>query len=229
MDEAHETSGNHDEADIGRYLLLFGLLFASILVLGLLGPGTSSGDASRLTNALITALSGGVLIAALRISGAKDSHQRFYFSAVVLVLALLMAVVIFGSNSFIQDWFGIAWVLLVVSTPVIVLKRVVVAGDVTSQTILGAVCVFLLIGIAFSYVIMAMDGATAFFVQEVEPSEYIYFSFVTITSLGYGDLTPATDIARVTTIVFSVAGQLYLVMIFAKLVSVWRPKRRSNA
>jgi voltage-gated potassium channel len=228
MEDAHRTSTDQHDADVGRYLLLFGLLFASILVLGLLGPATDSGESSRLTNALITALSGAVLIAALRISSAKRSHQRFYFSLAVVVLAMLMAVIFFGSDSFIQHWFAIAWVLLVIATPVIVLKRVVVAGDVTSQTILGAVCVFLLIGIAFAYLIMAMDRSAAFFVQEVEPSEYIYFSFVTITSLGFGDLTPATDIARTTTIVFTVVGQLYLVMIFAKLVSVWRPKQRSN-
>jgi hypothetical protein len=52
---------------------------------------------------------------------------------------------------------------------------------------------------------------------------------VTITSLGFGDLTPVTDIARTTTIVFTVIGQLYLVMIFAKLVSVWRPARRERS
>ncbi len=229
MASAAPTNTNEDDADVGRYLLLFGLLVASILVLGLLGAGSPDSASSRLANVIITALSGGVLIAALRISGAKQSHQRFYFITVVTVMVLLISVVLFGSDSVVQDWFGSVWVLLVVLTPFIVLRRVVMAAHVTSQTIIGAVCVFLLIGISFAYVTMALDRGSPFFAQEIEPTDYIYFSFVTITSLGFGDLTPLSDVARTTTIFFTVIGQLYLVMIFAKLVSVWRPVRRDSS
>ena len=220
--KAHDGSG---EPDVGRYLLLLGLLVLSILVLGLLGPGTSSDASSRLSNAIITALSGAVLIAVLRISGVRQSHERFYLAAVFVAVGLLLVVVVVGSDSVVRDWFGGAWVLLVIATPVIVLRRVVAAGHVTTQTILGAVCVFLLIGISFSYAVMALDGVSPFFAQEIRSTDYVYFSFVTITSLGYGDLSPASDVARTTTIFFSVIGQLYLVMIFAKLVSVWRTDR----
>jgi peptidoglycan/LPS O-acetylase OafA/YrhL len=142
------TVNEQDDADVGRYLLLFGLLVVSILVLGLFGPGTTGSDSSKVTNIIITALSGGVLIAALRISGAKESHQRFYFITVITVIALLIGIVVFGAESIVMDWFGPVWVMLVVATPFIVLRRVIMAGDVTSQTIIGAVCVFLLIGIS---------------------------------------------------------------------------------
>ncbi len=229
MADRPTTDNKQQDADVGRYLLLLGLLIVSILVLGLLGPGTSGDAGTRAANALITALSGGVLIATLRISGVRESHQRFYFAAVVVVVALLTVVIFVGSESAVRDWFGIAWILLLVATPVIVLKRVVTAGDVTTQTILGAVCVFLLVGIAFAYVTMAIDSVSPFFVQEIEPTAYIYFAFVTITSLGFGDLTPVSDVARTTTIMFTIVGQLYLVMIFAKLVSVWRPQRRDRS
>jgi voltage-gated potassium channel len=217
-----------EQPDVGRYLLLFGLLVVSILVLGLLGTGTTEDIASRTTGAIITLLTGGVLIATLRISGVRESHQRFYFAAVVVVISLLVIVLFFGADGLIRDWFATAWVLLVVTTPVIVLKRVLAASNVTTQTILGAVCVFLLIGIAFAYVTMAIDSVSPFFVQEIEPTAYIYFAFVTITSLGFGDLTPVSDLARTTTIIFTVMGQLYLVMIFAKLVSVWHPLRSES-
>lgn len=228
MPNKETTLNSQDDADIGRYLLLFGLLIVSIVVLGMLGPGVSGDAGTRATNALITALSGAVLIATLRISGVRDSHQRFYLAAVLVVVALLITVMVIGADSAIRDLFGIAWILLVVATPVIVLKRVITARDVTTQTILGAVCVFLLIGIAFAYATMAIDGFSPFFAQEIDPTDYIYFSFVTITSLGFGDLSPGSDIARTTTIMFTIVGQLYLVMIFAKLVSVWRPARRDQ-
>jgi voltage-gated potassium channel len=217
-----------DQPDVGRYLLLFGLLVVSILVLGLFGTGTTADVASRTTGAIITLLTGGVLIAALRISGVRQSHQRFYLAAVAVVISLIVIVIFLGPDSVIRDWLAVAWVLLVVTTPVIVLKRVVAASNVTTQTILGAVCVFLLIGIAFAYVTMAIDRISPFFAQEIEPTAYIYFAFVTITSLGFGDLTPVSDLARTSTIIFTVTGQLYLVMIFAKLVSVWNPLRKES-
>lgn len=228
MSEHPHPTNESDEADVGRYLLLFGLLVVSVLVLGLYGPGTSDSTDSRLATAIITALTGGVLIAALRTSGAKESHQRFYLIAVITVTFLLITVVFLGTDSVLRDWFGLVWVVLVVATPFIVLRRVVMATDVTSQTIIGAVCVFLLIGISFAYVAIAIDSGSPFFAQEIEPTDYIYFSFVTITSLGFGDLTPVSDVARTTTIIFTVIGQLYLVLIFAKLVSVWRPTRRAR-
>ena len=228
MPDTPSTHHDSDEADVGRYVLLLLLLVVSILVLGLFGPG-STGDATpKFANIAITALSGGVLLATLRISGARESHQRFYFIAVITVLLMLATVFLVGSDSLVRDWASAAWILLVVATPFIVLRRVIMAVDVTSQTIIGAVCVFLLIGIALAYLVMAMDRGSPFFVQEVESTDYIYFAFVTITSLGFGDLSPASDVARTTTIVFAVTAQLYLVMIFAKLVSVWRPLRRDS-
>jgi hypothetical protein len=226
MDDSTPASSSSVEPDVGRYVLLLGLLVVSILVLGLFGPGSASDGGSSVKPLLITALSGGVLVATLRISGVRQSHQRFYFAAVLLAVCLLLAVILFGSDSDVRDWLALAWVLLVVATPFLVLKRVVAAGDVTTQTILGAVCVFLLVGISLTYAVMALDAFSPFFVQEIRSTDYVYFSFVTITSLGYGDLTPASDVARTTTIVFTIVGQLYLVMIFAKLVSVWRPRKR---
>lgn len=207
-------------------MLLLGLVVVSILLLGLLGPGGGASAASRLSNVLITALSGGVLIAALRISGVRESHQRFYAGAVLVVLAMMITAVALGPESLLSNWLGFAWVLLVVSTPLIVLRRVIGAGVVTSQTIIGAISVFLLLGISFAYLIMAMDSVSSFFAQPIESTAYIYFAFVTMTTLGFGDLTPATDVARTTTIIFAVVGQFYLVMVFAKLVSVWRPDRQ---
>jgi len=228
MDDSPPATDASVEPDVGRYVLLLGLLVVSVLVLGLFGPGTPSDGSSSISSLIITALTGGVLVATLRISGVRQSHQRFYFAAVLIIVGLLLVVAVFGSDSAVRDWLGIAWVLLVLATPFIVLKRVVTAGDVTTQTILGAVCVFLLVGISLTYAVMALDAFSPFFVQEIRSTDYVYFSFVTITSLGYGDLTPASDVARTTTIAFTIVGQLYLVMIFAKLVSVWRPRKVSG-
>ena len=60
-----------------------------------------------------------------------------------------------------------------------------------------------------------------FFVQTDNPSgvDYIYFSFITMATVGFGDLSPATDLGRMTAVVEAVGGQLYLVVVVALFVS----------
>jgi voltage-gated potassium channel Kch len=62
-----------------------------------------------------------------------------------------------------------------------------------------------------------------FFAQHVAPSnvDFLYFSFVTLTTLGYGDFTPATDIGKVMVTFEALIGQVFLVTLVARLVSMY--------
>ena len=86
----------------------------------------------------------------------------------------------------------------------------------------GAVCIYLLIGLFFAQVYALEDAVESpFFAQEVDPSavDYTYFSFVTLATVGYGDLTAAGDVGRITAITEALLGQLYLVTVVALVVS----------
>jgi hypothetical protein len=88
--------------------------------------------------------------------------------------------------------------------------------------VLGALSVYLLFGLAYSYLfalISAVEGVP-FFVQPGEdgPTNYIYFSYVTIATVGYGDLTAATPLGRITAVSEALLGQMYLVSVVALLV-----------
>ena len=84
------------------------------------------------------------------------------------------------------------------------------------------------IGVSLTLLSIAMEGSVGFFETVPRSTAYVYFAFVTITSLGYGDLTPYTDAGRLVTILAAVTAQMYLVIVLARLVAIWNPQRNRN-
>lgn len=97
------------------------------------------------------------------------------------------------------------------------------SGGVTLQTMFGALSTYLLIAIAFSLAFGIIDSLESmpFFTSggDNEPADFLYFSVVTETTLGYGDLAPATSLGRAFTVAEALIGQIYLVTIIAIVVS----------
>jgi hypothetical protein len=112
----------------------------------------------------------------------------------------------------------------------VVIPQVFQAGPVTSHRIRGAIVVYLLLGGAWSlsYHIMALTIPHAFhFPEGLAPAtsaalqrELTYFSFVTLTTTGYGDIIPTHPLTRTLAIFEALLGQLYLVITLARLVSL---------
>lgn len=94
---------------------------------------------------------------------------------------------------------------------------------ISAATVLGALCIYLLGGLLFGAVFGVVDALSAGpFFQQVEtarPVDFLYFSFVTLGTLGYGDLTPVGDLGRMLAVTETMLGQLYLVGVVAILVS----------
>jgi hypothetical protein len=101
---------------------------------------------------------------------------------------------------------------------------------VTLRTLSGVLAIYLLLGMLFSF----LQGAAAalesepFFSGELNPerSDFLYFSYVTLSTTGYGDLAPATDVGRMLAVTESLIGQVYLVTIVALIVANLRPRTR---
>lgn len=97
------------------------------------------------------------------------------------------------------------------------------------NTVLAALCVYLLAAIVFAliYKIIALLTGLPFFAQTDDPAniDYIYFSFVCITTLGFGDLSPATDLGKMAAVVEAVIGQIYLVTVVALFIANLGRKR----
>jgi hypothetical protein len=99
--------------------------------------------------------------------------------------------------------------------------------DVT--TVLGVLCIYLLFALLFASVNQLLGALTPHYLNGTSdpatPSDLLYFSVITVTTVGFGDITPATAVARAVTVVEALVGQLYLVSIVAGVVSLWRPSR----
>ncbi len=124
-----------------------------------------------------------------------------------------------------DDLLRLAFVLMLA---VIVTLQVVRPGDVTHHRVQGAICVYLLAGLSWAYafdVLFVLDRS-AFrigdvnFTAPVRTGIFRYFSFVTLTTLGYGDILPVSPIARSLATSEALFGQLYPAVMIARLISL---------
>lgn len=108
-----------------------------------------------------------------------------------------------------------------------VLRRVVSTAEVGSRTILGALSVYAVLGMLFSFTYGTVDRiqSSSFFEGVAHPSgtDFLFFSYTTLTTTGYGDLVPAGQPGQMIAGVEMMLGQIFLVTLVAGLVSLWRP------
>jgi hypothetical protein len=127
----------------------------------------------------------------------------------------------------------IANLLLVVLAPPAIVVGVVrmlrARQRVTIEAVFGVLCLYILIGMGFAFLYGSMDRlGHQFFAQDVQAtvSRCLYYSFTTLTTVGYGDLTSATNLGHTLSNAESLFGQIYLVTVVAVLVSnLSRPQR----
>jgi len=114
-------------------------------------------------------------------------------------------------------------------------RQIAVGNDISPNRIVGAVCVYLLLGVMWSiaYTVLEFLQPDSFkgLTELVSPAwklDWIYFSFVTITTLGYGDITPLTQTARSLTVTEAIVGQFYIAVLVAGLVSAYISSKRDS-
>ena len=115
------------------------------------------------------------------------------------------------------------------------LRQVVFGVEVSVNRLVGAICVFLLLGIIWSFAYSLLELAVPNSFKGFSPgygpvshSGWLYFSFVTLTTLGYGDITPVTAMARTLAYLQAVAGQFYVAVLVAGLVSTFISSRQKS-
>jgi Ion channel len=176
---------------------------------------------------LVPVLLGAILLFAFWTT--RSGRHLFRVSLVVVPGAVLVSVVLTTSESDAgAGALAIASAALSLSAIGAITRRLVARGRIDAATILGALATYLLIGSFFSYVYAATSllGEGEFFTQGVSTAiDLLYFSFITMTTVGYGDLTPATDLGRMLAVTQALIGQLYLVTVVALVVSNFGRRR----
>jgi hypothetical protein len=103
-----------------------------------------------------------------------------------------------------------------------IVRNLAAQTRVTRRTVTGALAVYLLLGLLFAYAfgLIGVVNSQGFFAQHGDhpPVDYVYFSYVSLTTVGYGDLTAGTSLGRILAVMEALTGQLYLVTIVAVVV-----------
>jgi hypothetical protein len=141
----------------------------------------------------------------------------------------------FNRNQILMVVVVFSWIIFLALTVIVVLRQVLTTTRVTNDTISGAVCGYLLLGLVFAFMyalvglaypgsflfdgkIAVPDGSRLFYQHEI--SNLIYYSFVTLATLGYGDIAPVSAPARMIAVLEAISGQFYVAILIARLVSI---------
>ena len=214
----------------GRYGLLLLVLIATYLL--------SASEFSTLAADLQTLLFFGVLLLAIRTGRVSRRISRLVGAVALTGSAAALGWALTGSAAGIgaaDIWKG----LILLLTAVLIVRRVLARPAVTVQSIYGALSAYLIIGLmyaAFYGAIWRLGGGAFFAGQQTAEHQsntqtFQYFSFTTLTTLGYGDFTAAGDGGRAIAVIEALTGQVFLATLVARLVSAFRapaePARRT--
>jgi hypothetical protein len=163
----------------------------------------------------------------LRTSRARPGIRLAAAGAFALVL-LAATVNLFARGTPLTGLAFLAASALYLVAPASIVRDIGGHRGVDRQTMLGALAAYLLIGMAFGFAFacLALLQPGPLFGDAGDPrlSQALFFSFVTMTTTGYGDLVPAANPAQSIAIAEALIGQLFLVTAVAKVVENWRPR-----
>lgn len=205
-------------------------LFAAVLALVAFAPFV---EPTRYGKLLLGGINAFIIIAAVATVGR---------SVLSFVIAVLLGVPAFVYQLLAQTaddaaflvhswWFAMAMYAVTIAY----LLRYVFSRDVmTADKLWGAAAAYLMLGAAwtFAYALVGHNHPDAFAVfgtpTPVDTVDLLYFSFTTLTSTGYGDITPFIRQARALCVIEQITGTLYLTILIARLAGVYPPPRQRN-
>jgi hypothetical protein len=211
-----------------RYGVLLMLLVATFFFVGTAPSG-------RLTTLLTVIIESMTLAVALLASGAR--RIIIMLAGVVIALGVVVAVAqLFVKGHAIASATAGISALLVLVAPISIVRGLVARHTLDLKTVLGALCLYVMIGLFFAFTFNAIQTISGdpFFAQNHHGTapDFVYFSFITLTTVGYGDLTALGHLGRSLAAFEAMLGQLYLVTVVALLVSNLGPvtmARRAKA
>ncbi len=215
---------------IARATDSFGLVLL-LVVLDYVAVSTSSGVGW--SNVVTFTLHGFTLVVALHTSGAGRVWVSLASIGFVAGMAVSVLSALLPGHQETGYAISILGGVLLIVTPLTIVRRIATHRIVTAETLLGAVCVYVLLGFTFASLFAAIGflSSVPFFagVQHTTQSTYLFFSYTTLTTVGYGNLVPETDWGQTLAMLEAMLGQIYLVLGVARLVALWGQAKPRNA
>ncbi len=180
-------------------------------------------EAYQYAHLILNALSTLVIIAGVY---AASTNKKAIVMLLILALPWFFSEWFFmTAKSVFAGFFFFLYVIL------ILFDMIIKSKDITENTLYGAVCIYLLLGLLWASIyglIEEIIPGAIFTVehtnQHLTPNELIYFSYTTLTTLGYGDITSITPIGRIMSVLEAITGQLFIAFMVARLVGIYSSK-----
>lgn len=207
-------------------------LFFALLALTVLAPLATAGSLQRLIYFAVTL---SVLAAVVRLCWLLP---RARLVSLVLAIPATIAAALAGSaaNSPTGAVLLVFTAAFFILATVRLLHKIVRDKVVTTDTLYGAACIYLFIGITYAllYGILSwLQPDTLFYAKVNHPTvaiggwpSHVYFSFMTLATVGYGDILPATQLARSVVILEVISGVFYVALLVGRLVDLYRPSSK---
>lgn len=198
-------------------------LLAALLILSIAAATASQFDSQLLRSLTSMGVTAIVLVAVW-----STQRDQWPFSSRVAASTLF---ILFESGEFLLDYYHLETVQLVmlllftIGTIVLACRQVLLTGGVDSNKIVGSICIFMLLALAWAEAYLLVERFLPGSVPALSGAhwrdqlhESIYFSYVTLSSVGYGDISPAQPLARMLAYMQAITGQFYIAIVVASLI-----------
>jgi ion channel len=214
-----ERRGRLSQRERTRIEGSFGVVLLLLLMTVFFSISAPNGPWAQLLIAVILAAN---LSIAMLASGVRRKVVRAWLGVAVLGVGASSFIAIAQEPRTADGYLAITSLLLSLATTSALARRLWRQAEISVLTVLGALCIYVLLGLSFAFVFEAVGdlGSQPFFATQetATRSDYTYFSFVTMATVGYGDLTPQGGLGRALAVTEGLFGQIYLVTAVAALV-----------
>jgi len=207
-------------------------LFFALLALTILAPLATADLALRLVYSVLTVA---VLIAMVRLTWFQ-SRIRPMTVALAVVATIASALGAVAPNSLVHTFLLVFMAAFFIVVIVRLLHKVVADRVITADTLYAGACIYLFIGFTWALIysiLSQLQPDTLYYTNTSRPADiiggwpsYVYFSFTTLSTVGYGDITPATQLARSVVILEMISGVFFVAMLIGRLVDLYRPSSK---
>lgn len=197
-----------------RYGFVLLLILAAYVVAGF--------NQSRWVLAINSLLWATVLLTTLWSPGIPKALRRVGLAATAFVVFSALTVGLFASD--VADGYRLLLMAVAqLAALLAILHRILRHNTVTIQTVMGGVSAYALIAFVMASIYFGLDllNEGDFLNGVVDNGDYTYFSFVTLTTVGYGDILAASNLAKRLVVIEAFVGQVFIITFVARLVSLW--------
>ncbi len=234
VEHADPPKTTRPSAHLDRFGALLAVTIGVVVLLALVDLSDPDADLRSQFGVLVaTMLVGATFLLALRASGV--THGWRLTADILVGIGLAITTIVYVSNLTAGTDFVLAedadpsvvFIALAVLSPILVVRRLLQHRRVGSETVLGAISAYLLIALAANLLFLSTASwqSEPFFGSPEPSTSFMYFSLITITTLGYGDLTPVTSLGRLLAAGEAIVGQVFLVTFVAMIVGLFAQDR----